>query len=564
MGFFTKSTKAVPQDDEAQSLLANPPPPYPEMATSSTTVYPVLTPTPQQLYIQQPVAVPAPAPTPAPAPSTRTNYQTLPVPVCQHHHHHYTKADRRARCRFCGALFWALAIWLAITVLVHGASLKHQKKWVRKEWRKGVEKGREWKDKYGHDEDGKWAFFVDGPRPAPEHSIACNGFKSSSSSYGLRSLHPVLALLSSSSAQTASATYSLPLESADDLFIRSAGQWAEGDIEITVDDSLVDEAKVDVLATFEDEALFANSSLCVVREDKVGFSGRGKSGLDLWTPSSPLDLGASPINFRIVLHVPSVALSSFTTSASNFTLSSSDLTLTSTLVLQTTNRAITVSRVSAESITLQTTNGVVDIARSSAVTQLVARTTNADIVVRDGVKSASVILNTSNGKVVSSGSAPIEVGKTLALTTSVAPVDVAVALVGSSVSQFDVTVKSTDGAVNVEVVDLPVGAKIRSFVMTSNEVAKLTLPALYEGSFTVTTNTPFTSLLDGPRSQSHPTDPSLTRQVLIQNQVPGTESGRVWWASPVPGGQPGWSPAPYAASSAVVRSSGGDASLVLL
>ncbi|CDR41558.1 RHTO0S06e02960g1_1 [Rhodotorula toruloides] len=115
-----KSSVTQPaQSEHSQLLPGTAPPPYSELP-EQTSPHPAGGPSSHPFPSTSGARIPS-------HPSGPTAFHSLPVPNTPHTQldlHAYTTglraADRRARYRFCGALFWGFVLWIVLGAIVGG------------------------------------------------------------------------------------------------------------------------------------------------------------------------------------------------------------------------------------------------------------------------------------------------------------------------------------------------------------------------------------------------------------------------------------------------------------
>jgi len=127
----------------------------------------------------------------------------------------------------------------------------------------------------------------------------------------------------------------------------------------------------------------------------------------------------------------------------------------------------------AGSVDASTTNGRISGTYSGSTLTLV--TTNA--VISGTYNATSLTLKTTNGAV----DVDTTVGRTVTISSSNAHIRGPISFIGDARS-FDANVHTTNGAIEIRVPTLPLGAELGLDARTSNAGSGLTLPSTFEGS----------------------------------------------------------------------------------
>ncbi|KAK0212268.1 hypothetical protein DFS33DRAFT_1280260 [Desarmillaria ectypa] len=326
------------------------------------------------------------------------------------------------------------------------------------------------------------------------------------------------------SAQT---SFDLPLKS-ETLFLLSQGSLSSGVAKVVTSPTLTDVVRVDVAIQYYKRRVLDYVRVCLLQRQE------GENGVGVFTPrwfNAPSY--QDRLYFDITVTIPEPSSSS----ASNIKNFETDVQNVAQLLKDLENRVhfgkISLrgsnAPIQAESLEFDygkiiTSNAPIKINSLDAIGAEV-RTTNSPI---KGffVASGSLILKTSNAPI----RADVNLGdmdvtrSTLELTTSNNIIEAGIKLFSPS---SDVSTHTSNGPLQVKVLESPVDSKVKLDARTSNAFAEVWLPPTYEGTYSLSTSHMQPSLLVEEKS-----DPAGRgrRRTVKQNTVRRGETvGEVYW-----------------------------------
>ncbi|KAF7336256.1 hypothetical protein MVEN_02173700 [Mycena venus] len=343
---------------------------------------------------------------------------------------------------------------------------------------------------------------------------------------------------------SSSASFDFPLPSKT-LLLFSKGGHSNGQLKVTHSSEVTEQVRVAVTVKYHKASVRDAAKVCLIERYK------GESGVGIFAPSPQRHYysAAELLFFDVELTLPLTELKSggyikgLSTDVNNF---SQDLDSLSDvhfgdISLVGTNGKIQAEILMAETATLVNSNAGVEI------TALVARsarvsTSNGHISGGYGV-SDSLDLHASNGSInvaVHVNGSDNKMPKTLVMHTSngalhcVVNLDTAYEKPGA----FHIEAQTSNAALNAQIASAPLDSVLTVEAKTSNHQAVLSLPSMYEGSFSVSTsNAPVTVERANPHEQdpacdSEPDEKCDSRSRMIERSTVvkrRSVAGAVYW-----------------------------------
>ncbi|KIY70014.1 hypothetical protein CYLTODRAFT_488491 [Cylindrobasidium torrendii FP15055 ss-10] len=321
-----------------------------------------------------------------------------------------------------------------------------------------------------------------------------------------------------------STSYELPLSS-DTLFLLSKGVLSRGTLEVSTEQSGKDTsvARVEVSVEYNDASILDHIQVCRLSR------GDGENGVGIFSPNAWWRVDREKVRFNVKLVLPALSprlnIHTLETDMANFQQilgDFSELVHFENLRLKSTNGRIAGQYVTCDACAFETTNDAVAFARLGASKQARISSTNGPI--RGHYSSDNdLILRTTNG--------PIEVeaqfgGKIFDASTTNSRLEANVIATGSKPT---IRAATSNGPLHLAVQEMPVGAALTLNAETSNNAARVSLPATYEGAFLLSTTNQ--ALYVTQREVKDPEGKGRQRTVT-QNRVSakGFIKGDVYWS----------------------------------
>ncbi|PBK88467.1 hypothetical protein ARMGADRAFT_937255 [Armillaria gallica] len=307
---------------------------------------------------------------------------------------------------------------------------------------------------------------------------------------------------------SAHTSFDLPLNS-ETLFLLSQGSLSSGAVKVVTSPTLVDVVRVDVAIQYYRQKVLDYARICLLQRQE------GENGVGVFTPrwfNNPTYQDRPYFDITITIPEPSSTsatnIKNFETDVPNFSQSFQDLE----------------SRVHFGKISLKGSNMPIQ-AESLDAVGADMRTSNAPIK-GNFVASGSLVLKTSNAPIrVDVDLGDMDATKsTLELTTSNNIIEAGIKLFSPS---SDVSAHTSNGPLQIKVLESPVDSKVKLDARTSNAAAEVWLPPTYEGTYSLSTSHMQPSLRVGEMS-----DPAGRgrRRMVKQNTVRRGETvGEVYW-----------------------------------
>ncbi|KAK0196019.1 hypothetical protein F5146DRAFT_924767 [Armillaria mellea] len=307
---------------------------------------------------------------------------------------------------------------------------------------------------------------------------------------------------------SAHTSFDLPLNS-ETLFLLSQGSLSSGAVNVVTSPTLKDVVRVDVAIQYYRQRVLDYARVCLLQRRE------GENGVGVFTPrwfNNPSYQDRPHFDITITIPEPSSTSASniknFETDVPNFSQSLQDLE----------------SRVHFGKISLKGSNMPIQ-AEASATSCADVHTTNAPI---QGcfAASGSLVLKTSNGPIrVDVDLGDMDATKsTLELTTSNNNIEAGIRLFSPS---SDVSARTSNGPLQIKVLESPVDSKVKLDARTSNAFGEVWLPPTYEGTYSLSTSHMQPTLRVG--EMSDPAERGRRRTVKQNTVRRGETVGEVYW-----------------------------------
>ncbi|KAK0495084.1 hypothetical protein EDD18DRAFT_1173857 [Armillaria luteobubalina] len=326
---------------------------------------------------------------------------------------------------------------------------------------------------------------------------------------------------------SAHTSFDLPLIS-ETLFLLSQGSLSSGAVNVVTSPTLKDVVRVDVAIQYYRQRVLDYARVCLLQRQE------GENGVGVFTPrwfNNPSYQDRPHFDITVTIPEPSSTSASniknFETDVPNFSQSLQDLegrVHFGKISLKGSNMQIQAESLEFDYGKIVTSNAPIQINSLDAVGADV-HTTNAPIQGRF-VASGSLVLKTSNAPIrVDVDLGDMDTTKsTLELTTSNNIIEGGIKLFSPS---SDVSARTSNGPLQIKVLESPVDSKVKLDARTSNAFAEVGLPPTYEGSYSLSTSHMQPSLRVGEMA-----DPAGRgrRRTVKQNTVRRGETiGEVYW-----------------------------------
>ncbi|KIY53048.1 hypothetical protein FISHEDRAFT_33836, partial [Fistulina hepatica ATCC 64428] len=303
-----------------------------------------------------------------------------------------------------------------------------------------------------------------------------------------------------------SGTTEIPMS--DALLLLSRGSLQQGNAQISVGSGPVDVATISTTIHYSSTEVFDHLGLCSLK--------RGRdSGFGIFTPHLSPDRSQVFIDMELILPAKDhrYALSSLETDLPNFSQRSfgiSNVVDVNTISFKGSNGYIN-AEVSAENINLKTSNGLVS-GIFNATRELTIVTSNDPVHIDVGLTSK--------------GSEPTH----MLLKTSNAYLKAAISClsVASSEALYDMTAKTSNGHLSLDLPTMPVGAVMMLDAATTNQAADVHLNPAFEGSYSLRTSNAHPEVLED-EDVADPTGEGRTRQLVDRGLSKGICLGQISW-----------------------------------
>ncbi|KAK0226557.1 hypothetical protein IW262DRAFT_1457799 [Armillaria fumosa] len=310
---------------------------------------------------------------------------------------------------------------------------------------------------------------------------------------------------------SAHTSFDLPLNS-ETIFLLSQGSLSSGAVNVLTSPTLKDVVRVDVAIQYYRQRVLDYARVCLLQRQE------GENGVGVFTPrwfNNPSYQDRPHFDITITIPEPS------STSASNIKNFETDVPNFSQ---DPTCRSRQRQSLEFDYGKIVTSNAPIQINSLDAV-GVDVHTTNAPI---QGhfVASGSLVLKTSNAPIrVDVDLGDMDATKsTLELTTSNNIIEAGIKLFSPS---SDVSARTSNGPLQIKVLESPVDSKVKLDARTSNAFAEVGLPPTYEGTYSLSTSHMQPSLRVGEMA-----DPAGRgrRRTVKQNTVRRGETvGEVYW-----------------------------------
>ncbi|EIW80932.1 hypothetical protein CONPUDRAFT_123715 [Coniophora puteana RWD-64-598 SS2] len=306
-------------------------------------------------------------------------------------------------------------------------------------------------------------------------------------------------------------TFQIPVADAEALYVFSRGSKQYGWVKVIPSDSFVDYAEVTVQASYRDDSLLDNSSVCYLERTK------GERGLGIMTPDGWFHHPHESVRFDVTVVLPVGDVKKFETHMSNYALTIEDLgnsTAFDELSLRTSNSGIDVKSVKANQASFRSSNGPID-GTFYARRKLVLHTSNAAIRVQANLINDDDDFITEFQARTSNG--PIHGELNLARS------DDELGTGGS----FDVDAHTSNHDLNLNFHSSPVDSSLDVKARTSNGPASVTLHSAFEGKYHADTSNARAELVrtevEDPsgNGRSRVIDESLAQGTFRRNAIEG-------------------------------------------
>ncbi|PBK58817.1 hypothetical protein ARMSODRAFT_967407 [Armillaria solidipes] len=326
---------------------------------------------------------------------------------------------------------------------------------------------------------------------------------------------------------SAHTSFDLPLNS-ETLFLLSQGSLSSGAINVVTSPTLKDVVRVDVAIQYYRQKVLDYARICLLQRQE------GENGVGVFTPrwfNNPTYQDRPHFDITITIPEPSSTSASniknFETDVPNFSQSLQDLESRvhfGKISLKGSNMPIQAESLEFDYGKIVTSNAPIQINSLDAVGADV-HTSNAPIQ-GSFAASGSLVLKTSNAPIrVDVDLGDMDATKsTLELTTSNNIIKAGIKLFSPS---SDVSAHTSNGPLQLKVLESPVDSKVKLDARTSNADAEVWLPPTYEGTYSLSTSHMQPSLRVGEMS-----DPAGRgrRRMVKQNTVRRGETvGEVYW-----------------------------------
>ncbi|KAG8856933.1 hypothetical protein FRB96_006196 [Tulasnella sp. 330] len=347
------------------------------------------------------------------------------------------------------------------------------------------------------------------PNPADGHAISCHLEWTRATSSG--------------ALWTSTSRTSLPIGEASTLFFHSTGFHASGTIRFVTAEppTLVDDdvAIIDLQVNYWDHEAWDSATICTMQRNEVEYG----IGIytDSWRPWGP-----RPLKFDVTVTLPAsqakpLILRNIETQLSTFSHELDDLAsivFLDAVHLHSSNAHINVKSISTASFEAHTSNAVID--GSFNVTdklQLISSNGHIDVTVQatndDWEAPTSVVLATSNGYI----------SATASLLTSDGAEEIK-----SKASGLQLTATTTNAHLDIDIPTAPPNSHIKPVGVTTNNRARLVLPAASEGQISSTTSNSAIAF-DHNRDSRDPTGEDRKRHFGKETFAKGYFGIETWW-----------------------------------
>ncbi|TBU46636.1 hypothetical protein BD309DRAFT_1078468 [Dichomitus squalens] len=310
-------------------------------------------------------------------------------------------------------------------------------------------------------------------------------------------------------------TLTLPV-SAEELSFIAEGANAYGTFDVSQDAHTDSEnAVVDIEVEYRVSDALDDATVCRTH------AGQGKWGLGIFTPRWSHPHNERQLRFFVHVHLPSsdkLNIKRFFTDLPIFRHHLAELADTvhfEEVSLRSSNSPIDVDSLAADRVRATTSNTAIR-GKFNTSTTLELQTLNAPI-----VAEATLV----NGR----GEQPTR----LILKTSNAHIDSSVHLQSSTSSatggKYDVSARTSNGPIDVSIIDAPVGHTLTLDAHTSNVGAHVALPKTFEGSFDLQSSRWFRPTVEWDQDVEDPAGKRRTRHVELHTINGGSVRGNAWW-----------------------------------
>ncbi|KAK0459312.1 uncharacterized protein EV420DRAFT_1642284 [Desarmillaria tabescens] len=326
---------------------------------------------------------------------------------------------------------------------------------------------------------------------------------------------------------SAHTSFDLPLKS-ETLFLLSQGSLSSGVVKVVTSPALTDVVRVDVAIQYYKRRVLDYARVCLLARQE------GENGVGVFTPrwfNNPSYQDRPYFDITVTIPEPSSTsacnIKNFETDVQNFAQLFQDLENRvhfSQISLRGSNGPIQAESLQFDYGKIVTSNAPIQINSLDAIGADV-RTTNSPI---KGifVASGSLVLKTSNAPIrVDVDLGDMDTTKsTLELTTSNNIIEAGIKLFSPS---SDVSAHTSNGPLEIKVLQSPVDSKVKLDARTSNAFAEVWLPPTYEGAYSLSTSHMQPSLL--VEEMSDPAGRGRRRTVRQNTVRRGETVGEVYW-----------------------------------
>ena len=273
------------------------------------------------------------------------------------------------------------------------------------------------------------------------------------------------------SSHNAHYTFQIPVADANTLYVFSRGSRQYGWVRVIPSESFVDYAEVTVQASYRDDSLLDNASVCYLERKE------GERGLGLMTPEGWFNYPHGSVRFDVTVVLPAGEVKNFETHMSHYALTVEDLweTVFDDVSLRTSNSGIEVKAINASQGYFRTSNGLIKGTFTSRKS-LILHTSNAVIHVRANLVNEADDFPTEFQAKTSNGVIHGEVN----LARSIHEL--------GSGGSFDVDAHTSNAQLDLNFLSTPLDSHLDIKAHTSNGPASVALHPAFEGRYRVDTS----------------------------------------------------------------------------